>query len=202
MAKGHGKSSATSATRKKHQKKVAAALGIDLDPSSPQPGKAKNKDKDKSGRGKKDGKKEPRAKVYIPPVKPVRAQPDPLEVGGLARRLPPELVVVLRNVGKKAQVTKVRALEELGNVWVERAVKVKGGGLEEEREEREDGSVDVDVVSSLVEMVPAWVRFSLIFRFCCSDEVNGIGMVVDALCAAVVYSSFSTYPTSLDIGPL
>ncbi|KAF9447824.1 hypothetical protein P691DRAFT_670660 [Macrolepiota fuliginosa MF-IS2] len=149
MPKAHGKSSATSATRKKHQKKVAAALGIDVDPASAaakpsQPGKTKNKDKEKSGRGRK----EPKVKVYVPPVKPVRAQPDPLDVDGLARRLPPELVVVLRNVGKKAQVTKIRALEELGSGWVERV-----------GEEGEEGGVGVDDVFSLVEMVPAWMHY-------------------------------------------
>lgn len=145
------KSSASSATRKKHQKKAASALGIDVDPSSSsakqQVGGSKPKNKEKTARGKKDGKKsEPRVKAFIPPVKPGRRQPDPLDVGGLARRLPPELVVVLRNVGKKAQVTKIRALEELGSGWVERVGRSVGG--------------DVGmVVSSLVEMIPAWVRF-------------------------------------------
>ncbi|KAJ6447466.1 hypothetical protein C8R47DRAFT_1085272 [Mycena vitilis] len=56
----------------------------------------------------------PRAKVYIAPVKPTAAHPDPLDaVPGLAHRLPPALLVVLRSLGKKAPVTKVRALEEL-----------------------------------------------------------------------------------------
>lgn len=155
MVKSHGKSSASSATRKKQQKKAAASLGIDLDtisPSKNQPGKPKNKEK--SGRGKKDGKKEPRVKVYIPPVKPARAQPDPLEVGGLVRRLPPELVIVLRNVEKKAQVTKIKALEELGSTWVEKAL--RSGGAE-----GDNSLVDVDpnVVPSLVEMVPAWMHY-------------------------------------------
>ncbi|KAJ3574319.1 hypothetical protein NP233_g1845 [Leucocoprinus birnbaumii] len=119
MVKGQGKSSASSNTRKKQLKKAAASLGIELDPSSSaknQPGKPKNKEK--SGRGKKEGKKEPRVKVYIPPVKPARAQPDPLEVGGLARRLPPELVVVLKNVGKKAQITKTRGIGRFGMHYI------------------------------------------------------------------------------------
>ncbi|KXN85569.1 E3 ubiquitin-protein ligase listerin [Leucoagaricus sp. SymC.cos] len=148
MPKGHGKSSATSATRKKHQKKTAASLGIDLDPSSlTKPPSHKPKNKEKSGRGKKD-RKEPKVKVYIPPVKPARVLPDPLEAGGLARRLPPELVVVLRNVGKKAQVTKVKALEDLGSAWVEKALG--------ENSLIENG---IDVVSSLVEMTPAWTSY-------------------------------------------
>lgn len=64
--------------------------------------------------------------------------------------------MVLRNVGKKAQVTKIRALEELGSVWVERAL-VGGGGGE-----------NVDVAMSLVEMIPAWVCLPFFF-FCCFD---------------------------------
>lgn len=133
MPKGPARSSASSATRKKHQRKAAVALGIEVDvnaapaaASSQSQGPTKPKNKGKSGSGRRDGLKkkslEPKVKAYIPPVKPARAQPDPLEVGGLARRLPPELVVVLRNVGKKAQVTKIRALEELGSGWVERAL--------------------------------------------------------------------------------
>jgi hypothetical protein len=152
-----GKSSASSATRKKHQKKAAVALGIDADPSSSsakQQSGGKPKNKEKIGRGKKDGKKEPRVKAYIPPVKPVRSQPDPLDVGGLARRLPPDLVVILRNVGKKAQVTKIRALEELGSVWIEKAV----GPVT-----AVDHDADGVLVASLVEMIPAWVRFCFTF---------------------------------------
>lgn len=159
MPKAHGKSSATSATRKKHQKKAAVALGIDLESSSSsakqQPGKPKNKEK--SARGKKDGKKEPRVKAYIPPVKPTRARPDPLDVDGLARRLPPELVVVLRNVGKKAQMTKMKALEELESAWVEKAVNPGMGG--------ESGDMNVNIVESLAEMIPAWVRFAFPLPF-------------------------------------
>lgn len=194
MPKASGKSSASSATRKKHQKKAAIALGIDLEvPAKPQGSTTtKPKNKDKSGRGKKDGKKappEPRVKAYIPPVKPARAQPDPLEVGGLARRLPPELVVVLRNVGKKAQVTKIRALEELGSAWIERAL--VGGG-------REEG---VDVAMSLVEMIPAWV--------CLPPSLPSVVLMVvvfmtvcsGSLYPTPVYSPFSTCSVTLDLHP-
>jgi len=103
MVKGHGKSSASSATRIKHQKKAAVSLGIDLAATTSaksQPGPHKNKEK--TARSKNEGKKEPKVKAWVLPIKPARAQPDPLEVGGLASRLLPELVVVLRNVGKKA----------------------------------------------------------------------------------------------------
>ncbi|KAJ7702616.1 hypothetical protein B0H16DRAFT_1394969 [Mycena metata] len=93
-------SSASSGTRKKHARKAAG-------PDAPPPPKQEKKDK------KKHRSDPPRQKAYIPPVKPTAA-PDPIEAYGLAGRVAPELVVVLRSLGKKALVTKVRALEELG----------------------------------------------------------------------------------------
>ncbi|TFK41660.1 hypothetical protein BDQ12DRAFT_678315 [Crucibulum laeve] len=132
MVKGHGKSSATSATRKKHAKKT---VGPQQDESIPKEKKPK-----KSERGKK---KEPRPKMYIPPVKPAPVQPDPLETTGLAHSLPPDLLVVLRSFNKKAQVTKIRALEDLQANWVEKCQK-----------EGEDGTL----VYTLVEMLPVWLH--------------------------------------------
>lgn len=123
---GKGKSSATSATRKKHAKKHAPP------PEEPAP---KTK-KDKKARGKK----EPRQKIYIPPVKPAPVQPDPLETTGLAHSLPADLLVVLRSFKKKAEVTKVHALEELQAGWVDKC--------------GEDETVEYTVV----EMLPVWVR--------------------------------------------
>lgn len=79
--------------------------------------------------------------MYIPPVKPAPVQPDPLETTGLARTLPADLLVVLRNISKKAQVTKIRALEELQTGWVEKCIK-----------DEEDS-----LASKLVEMLPVWV---------------------------------------------
>lgn len=91
-----------SATREKHQRKAAVVLGIQVDvnaaPASPSQSQGPTKPKYKSKPAQRDGLKkiflELKVKVYIPPVKPARAQPDSLEVGGLARRLPPELMVV------------------------------------------------------------------------------------------------------------
>ncbi|KAI0698055.1 hypothetical protein C8T65DRAFT_661197 [Cerioporus squamosus] len=108
-----GKSSASSATRKKHARKAAAAHGVAEEPQVPKEKKPKGKDK--------KGKKEPRKKVYIPPVKPAPVQPDPLDTLGLAQRLPPELLVVLRLLSKKDATTKRRALEDLQTAWVGRA---------------------------------------------------------------------------------
>ncbi|KAH8102265.1 hypothetical protein BXZ70DRAFT_63905 [Cristinia sonorae] len=128
MAKG--KSSATSGTRKKHAKKAAAASG-DLEPQMPKEKKPKGKEKGKKG-------KEVRKKVYIPPVKPAPVLPDPLDTLGIAQRLSPELLVVLRRLSKKDTITKRRALEELQAEWIDKA------RSEEHR------------VHELVEAIPVW----------------------------------------------
>jgi hypothetical protein len=129
MVKGNPKASASSGTRKKHARRAATQNQSD-DPELP---KAKGKEK---------GKKEPRQKMYIPPVKPVPPQPDPLDTSGLAHSLPPELLVALRSLGKKAEVTKIRALEDLQLSWVDQ---YKDG-------ERES------IAYALAEMLPVWVR--------------------------------------------
>ncbi|KAJ7484301.1 hypothetical protein FB451DRAFT_1554863 [Mycena latifolia] len=126
------KSSASSATRKKHARKAAGPV---VETEGPPPREKK---------GKKHRSDPPRQKVYIAPVKPSAAFADPLETTGLAHRLPPELLVVLRSLGKKAPVTKVRALEELQSGWVDRC----GDG--------EDG--DESVVYTLLDMVPVWLH--------------------------------------------
>lgn len=131
MAKG--KSSATSATRKKHARKAAGPV---LPPETVP--------KEKKQKGKEKGKnKEPRQKVYIAPVKPAPIQPDPLDALGLARQLPPELLVVLRLLGKKDTVTKRRALEELQFGWVDESIR---------------GGDDSPMVETLMIMLPVWVR--------------------------------------------
>ncbi|KAF9458921.1 hypothetical protein BDZ94DRAFT_1068633 [Collybia nuda] len=139
MAKGSGsgKSSASSGTRKKHAKKALAGTA----PGQPEELIPKEKKPKKKERGQK--KKEPRVKAYIPPVKPAPVQPDPLETTGLVHILPAELLIVLRSFNKKAQVTKIRALEELQTAWVEKC-----------RKEGEDGTL----VHVLVEMLPVWLH--------------------------------------------
>lgn len=132
MPKATGKSSASSGTRKKHARKAAGPN----QPEEPLPREKKSK--------KEKGKnKEPRQKAYIPPVKPAPIQPDPLDTTGLAHRLPPDLLVVLRSFNKKAPVTKVRALEELQSSWVDKCQK-----------EGDDGPL----VYTLADMLPVWVR--------------------------------------------
>jgi hypothetical protein len=145
MAKGQGKSSATSATRKKHARKAA---GVQDELPLPKEKKPKAKDKKNA--------KEPKKKVFIPPVKPAPIQPDPLDTLGLVHSLPPELLVTLRNLKKKDTVTKTRALEDLQINWVEPA-----------RSGRDDGATTAVVV----EMLPVWVRVESLPAAAQSDEV-------------------------------
>ncbi|KAH9887215.1 hypothetical protein C8Q73DRAFT_713250 [Cubamyces lactineus] len=130
-----GKSSASSATRKKHARKAAAAHGAPEEPQQPKEKKPKGKDK--------KSKKEPRKKVYIPPVKPAPVQPDPLDTLGLAQKLPPELLIVLRLLSKKDATTKRRALEELQSAWISKA---RRGGDEEY------------LVYTLHDIIPVWLH--------------------------------------------
>lgn len=109
------RSSASSATRKKHAKKATIASG-DVVETPPIP-------KQKKPRGKEKArlKAEPKKKVYIPPVRPQAIQPDPLDTLGIAYSISSELLVVLRKLGKKDVVTKIRALEELQSDWIFKA---------------------------------------------------------------------------------
>lgn len=132
----NAKSSATSGTRKKNARK--AAVGIPL-PEVPVVAKQKKQ---------KGQKKEPRKKVYIPPSKPAPPQPDPLDTLGIIHRLPPELVIILRSLGKKDPVTKGRALEELQSKWID------------ESSRKGDESVECD---ALVTMLPVWFHRAPVF---------------------------------------
>ncbi|KAG2146336.1 hypothetical protein DEU56DRAFT_932250 [Suillus clintonianus] len=130
------KSSATSGTRKKNARK--AAVGV-LPPEVLVVPKQKKQ---------KGQKKEPRKKVYIQPSKPSPPQPDPLDTLGLIHRLPPELVMILRSLGKKDPVTKGRALEEIQSKWID------------ESSRKGDESVECD---ALVTMLPVWFHRAPVF---------------------------------------
>lgn len=134
------KSSASSATRKKHARKAAGP-----EQQLPLPKEKKPKDKTK---GKN---KEPRPKVYVPPTKPTAVKPDPLDSQGIAKKLPPELVIVLRRLGKKDAVTKRKALEDLHADWV-----LKASAAE----------ADYSLNNALQLSLPVWV--SCIFKTVCS----------------------------------
>lgn len=114
------------------------AAGFSLAPQEARSSRSTPKGEKIKGKGKKN---EPRIKMF-PPVKPAPVQPDPLETTGLAHTLPADLLVVLRNVSKKAQVTKTRALEELQSAWVNQCLKEGRESL---------------ITDTLVDMLPVWV---------------------------------------------
>lgn len=165
------KSSATSATRKKHAKKAAGGTQATPDPNLPKEKKPKGKDKAKGN------KKEPRQKVYIPPSKPAPIQPDPLDTMGLARTLPPELVVVLRKFGKRDGVTKKRALEELQAGWIDPVKK-------------QDGEAGEEV---LVNILPVWVCFSCYPR---THEYTSFTYIIAPSCPCIILTPLKTNPPS------
>ena len=146
-------SSASAGTRKKNARKAAKG-GSDAqeDEGAPQ-----HSQKTQQGKNKKLSKAQkralPKAKRYIPPPKPPAPPiPNPLDSQGLAGQLPAELVVALRGIGKKDDVTRRKALEELKDVWV--AGVVRGDGDEVEKEVNE---------AALVSSTPVWV--SLVPKF-------------------------------------
>lgn len=134
MPKG-GKSSASSATRKKHARKAGKDEG-DLPPVNKQRGQKKQtRGPDGKKLSKAQRKALPKIKTYIPPPKPPAPPiPDPLDGQGLARTLPAELVVTLRRLGKKDDVTRRKGLEELKEQWIAPVLaKADGDDAETER---------------------------------------------------------------------
>jgi hypothetical protein len=168
MVKG---SSASAGTRKKNQAKKVAKLS-QTDPSAAadlaaQPLSTNRKGvtgpkltkKDKAAQKVKRGV----AKPYTPPPKPpAPAVPDPLESMGLSASLPGGLVVVLRKLGKKDEVTRRRALEDLGG-WLARVKKegAEEGTEEEKKTEADEGEEQEEVEGSdgwWVDVIgPVWV---------------------------------------------
>ncbi|KAL4073539.1 hypothetical protein J3A83DRAFT_4370818 [Scleroderma citrinum] len=152
MAKGQ-KSSASSGTRKKNARKAAAAAaptGSASNPlsSSPIPATKPLKNTKYTKRELKEARK--REKVYIPPVKPAPPQLDPLDTTGLARTLPPDLVIVLRSLAKKDVVTRTKALEELSK-WVDDAAKEPSDVAEEDYATGEKAQI-------VIEILPVWLH--------------------------------------------
>lgn len=94
------------------------------------------------GKEKARLKAEPRKKVYVPPVRPRAIQPDPLDTSGIAYSISSELLVILRRLGKKDAVTKIRALEELQSDWIIRAKETN----------------DPQLLEDLTTILPVWVR--------------------------------------------
>ncbi|CAO1621228.1 unnamed protein product [Parajaminaea phylloscopi] len=140
--KGSGKSSASSATRKKQAAKKAKKAGLD-DPAHGDAPQQKQRGQKKD----KKSKKEPKKKVFVPPPKPPQPPPDPLDTLGLASLLPASLVLLLRKTGKKDVMTRLKALEGLAN-WIDGA-----------QDEPESAEMSVEErQSALVVMLPSWVH--------------------------------------------
>ncbi|WVR07509.1 hypothetical protein IAU60_004551 [Kwoniella sp. DSM 27419] len=144
------KSSASAGTRKKHAKKAAKSHGDDDGEDVPVPsGQRPQRGQKKLSKAQK--KALPKIKQYIPPPKPPAPPiPDPLDGQGLARTLPAELVVVLRRLGKKDDVTRRKGLEELKEGWIGEITKT--GGAEDDELERELKE------TALVSAVPVWLH--------------------------------------------
>jgi E3 ubiquitin-protein ligase listerin len=138
MPKG-SKSSASSATRKKHAKKAG-------DPPNGTNNVPQNTKSKPSKKEIKKGLAPPPKKSYIPPskLKPSPPQADPLD--SLGSLLPADLVVILRRLAKKDAVTKGRALDEL-EAWIRKA-----------KEEERDVGEDTGKLEVLLTMLPIWVR--------------------------------------------
>ena len=146
MPKG-AKSSASAGTRKKHAKKAHK--------DSEEGGQQAPQQHKKLQRGQKKLSKAqqralPKVKQYIPPPKPPAPPiPDPLDGQGLARTLPAELVIVLRRLGKKDEVTRRKGLDELRDEWiteVTRATTDENDAVEKELKE-----------VALISAMPVWV---------------------------------------------
>ena len=178
MAKGgKGKSSASSATRKKQAAKAAKKFAFERDDDGnllhpeaaeallnpPRPAqrgqkkdKTKGKDKDKGkGKGKADKKKQ-----FIPPPKPPQPLPDPLDSLGLASLLPADLVVLLRKASKKDVVTRCRALEGL-LAWVQGALHPASASAHSHQDTDNTHTSQLttqEKKDALVMMLPSWVH--------------------------------------------
>jgi E3 ubiquitin-protein ligase listerin len=155
MAKGASKSSASTATRKKHARKAAKEVPPTDTPNLPKEKKAKGKDKGK-------GKEPLRKKVYIPPIKPQPVQQDPIDALGLAQRLPAELLVVWRGLSKKDVVTKGKALEELRTGWIDRVHLLLSNDDDDDDDYRDADAEGHVKLGALILSLPVWVRLGAI----------------------------------------
>ena len=137
------KSSASAGTRKKHAKKAGVGEENDADaPGSSSPHRPRQRGEKKLSKAQK--KAIPKVKQYIPPPKPPAPPiPDPLDAHGLARGLNPELVVILRRLGKKDDVTRRKGLEDLRD-WISHVSHSDHSEVEAQTEE-------------LVTAIPVWV---------------------------------------------
>lgn len=160
-----GKSSASSATRKKQAakaaKKAARDAGAD-DVDADEVGSHAAAAVDASAQPKQRGQKKkvkkdrfaPKVKKYVPPPPPPKGQPDPVDVFlvGRGKQPDPQLVVVLRRFVKKDEATLLKGCEGLEE-WVRETLRQESDqeGEDWEREMRQEGVVDC---------MDVWVRSS------------------------------------------
>ncbi|WVW85588.1 hypothetical protein I302_107626 [Kwoniella bestiolae CBS 10118] len=146
------KSSASAGTRKKNARKAAKGTGEDPDEVQPKSGQRPQRGQKKLSKAQKQAL--PKVKQFVPPPKPPAPPiPDPLDGLGLARTLPAELVVVLRRLGKKDDVTRRKGLEELREGWANELVQTRDltedqeMGLERELKE-----------TAVLSAIPVWLH--------------------------------------------
>lgn len=155
-----GKSSTSKATQKKHAAKAAKRAhkhADDLDdngeaaaPATPQKGGGGGMQRGQKKLKKKDRLARP--KQYIAPVKP-KGEADPVDVYLVQRgkQVDPALLVTLRSLHKRDEVTLAKAAEAL-DAWIRDTLRQDHdgeGGEEWERELRQEGVVDA---------MSVWVR--------------------------------------------
>ncbi|GAA5992433.1 hypothetical protein JCM10908_000814 [Rhodotorula pacifica] len=158
-----GKSSASSATRKKQAAKAAkkAARGagedggdveIDVDQVAAAAAAASVQPKQRGQKKVKKDRFAPKVKKYVPPPPPPKGQPDPVDVFlvGRGKQPDPQLVVILRRLVKKDEATLLKGCEALEE-WVRETLRQEDDeeGEDWEREMRQEGVVDcMDVWAS------------------------------------------------------
>ena len=121
---GKSKSSASSATRKKHAKKAAEdEEGV----PAAQPAQRGQK------KAAKKSRFEPKVKSYTPPPAPPRGAPDPVDLylGG-GSEVDSELVVILRKLGKRDEATISKGVEGLES-WIREVMREESKGVAEEK---------------------------------------------------------------------
>ncbi|KAG0655711.1 hypothetical protein C6P46_000745 [Rhodotorula mucilaginosa] len=148
-----GKSSASSATRKKQAAKAAKKAARDADGDEVDVDQLAAAAVDAGSfqpkqRGQKKVKKDrfaPKVKKYVPPPPPPKGLPDPVDVFlvGRGKQPDPQLVVILRRLVKKDEATLLKGCEALEE-WVRESLRQEDEqeGEDWEREMRQEGVVD------------------------------------------------------------
>ncbi|KAJ3932590.1 MAG: hypothetical protein NXY57DRAFT_1072227 [Lentinula lateritia] len=144
MPKSSKKTEQSSSHRSADSEPTTHRLKLDGPPKNSKKkkdGGGTNKKQKLSKKELKELEKQQRQKSYIAPTKPQPIKPDPLDSTGLAYVLPGELVIVLRNLGKKAVKTREKALDDLESGWVNSDRTKESGGQEH----------------ILIDMLPVWL---------------------------------------------